>query len=222
MFYGNNYLDVQNWGWCFQMFFKSFTKCPWWLSYILLITLNPPTMVTVNDTVLIVHNIFNLWWHQDVFKCLSPLKCTVAPCFPHMFLNFYLCLVHMVSQCGIFLTGYLDVGVCFFFSFLFFSCCCRNIFLIAHLEYLHRPSTSSRWFNSLLSDCGVEQMVCALCVKVLITLYLADKLWLPSHGRYKSVWVGFLYTPMVKVPSVSGVMIISKQGWNHHPWIPQQ
>ena len=121
-----------------------------------------------------------------------------------------------------FLAGYLDVGVCFFFSLLFFSCCCWNIFLIAHLGYLHRPSTSSRWCNSLLSNCGVEKMVCALCVKVLITLYLADKLWLLSHGRYKSVWVGFLYTPMVKVPSVSGVMMVSKKGWNHHPWIPQQ
>ena len=55
-------------------------------------------------------------------------------------------------------------------------------------------------------------MVCALCVKVLITLYLADKLWLLSHGRYKSVWVDFLYIPMVKVPSVSGVVMVSKKG----------
>ena len=51
-----------------------------------------------------------------------------------------------------------------------------EIFLIAHLGYLHSPSTSSRYCNSLFSKCGVEQMVCALCVKVLITLYVADKL----------------------------------------------
>ena len=42
-------------------------------------------------------------------------------------------------------------------------------------------------------------MVCALCVRVLITLYLAAKLWLLSHWSYRSVCVGFLYTPMVKV-----------------------
>ena len=55
-------------------------------------------------------------------------------------------------------------------------------------------------------------MVCALCVKVLITLYLAAKLWFLSHGRYRSVCVGFLYTPMVKVPSASGVMMVSRKG----------
>ena len=55
-------------------------------------------------------------------------------------------------------------------------------------------------------------MVCALCVKVLITLYVAAKLWLLSYDRYKSVCVGFLYTPVVKVPSGSGVMMVSKKG----------
>ena len=151
-----------------------------------------------------------------------PLKCTATPCFPHMFFK----LSHIPCTYGItmwpFLAVYLDVGICFFLSLLFFSCCCWKGFLIAHLGYLHRQSTSSGWCNSLLSNCGVEQMVCVLCVKVLITLYLADKLWLLSHGRYKSVWEGFLYIPMVKVPSVSVVMMVSKKGWNHHPWIPQQ
>ena len=54
-------------------------------------------------------------------------------------------------------------------------------------------------------------MVCAVCVRMLITLSLAAKLWFLSHGRYKSVCVGFLYTPMVKVPSVSGVTMVSKK-----------
>ena len=59
---------------------------------------------------------------------------------------------------------------------------------------------------------GVEQMVWALCVSVLMTLYLAAILWLLSHGRYRSVWVGFLYTPIVKLPSSSGLMIVSRKG----------
>ena len=36
-------------------------------------------------------------------------------------------------------------------------------------------------------------------------------LWLLSHGRYRSVYVGFLYTPMVKVPSASGLMMVSRK-----------
>ena len=81
-----------------------------------------------------------------------------------------------------------DVVVCFF-SFL---CCFLKIFFIAHLGYLHWPSTSSRCCNSFSISFGVEQMVCALCVRVFITLYLAAKLWLLSHGRYRSECVGFL------------------------------
>ena len=55
-------------------------------------------------------------------------------------------------------------------------------------------------------------MVCALCDRVLITLYLAAILWLLSHGRYRSVCVGFLYTPIVKVPSACGLMVVSRKG----------
>ena len=55
-------------------------------------------------------------------------------------------------------------------------------------------------------------MVSALRERVLITLYLAAMLWLLSHGRYRSVCVGFLYTPMVKVPSSSGLMMVPRKG----------
>ena len=137
-----------------------------------------------------------------------PLKCTDTPCFPHMFFI----LSHMPCAYGMtmwhFLEEYFFVGVCFFF----WPSCCWEIFLIAHLWYLHWPSTYSRCCSSFSSNLGIEQMVCAPCVMVVITLYLAAKLWLLSHGRYKSVCVGFLYTPMVKVPSVSGVMMVSKKG----------
>ena len=81
--------------------------------------------------------------------------------------------------------------VCFFS----FCWCLLKIFLIAHFGYLHSPSTCSRCCSSFSANSGVEQMVWALCVSVLITLYLAAMLWLLSHGRYSSVWVSFLYTP---------------------------
>ena len=136
-----------------------------------------------------------------------PLKCTAIPCFPHMFFI----LSHMPCAYGItmwhLLADCFDVGVCFFF----FPCCCWKICFIAHLGYLHWPSTSSGCSYSFSSNFGIEQMVCALYVRVLITLYLAAKLWLLSHRRYKSVCVGFLYTPMEKVLSVSGVIMVSKK-----------
>ena len=61
-------------------------------------------------------------------------------------------------------------------------------------------------------DSGVEHKVLALCVRVLITLYLEAKLWLLSHWRYWVVWVGFLYTFVVKVPSALDVIKRSKNG----------
>ena len=67
-------LMSKNWRWCLQMLLISFTKCPFWLSYILLITVNPPTAVTVNDTVLIGDTIFIFWWHQEVLKCLPSVE----------------------------------------------------------------------------------------------------------------------------------------------------
>ena len=45
-----------------------------------------------------------------------------------------------------------------------------------------------------------------------MSLYLTAILCLLSHGRYRSVWVGVLYTPIVNVPSVSGLMIVSRKG----------
>ena len=72
------------------------------------------------------------------------------------------------------------VGWCFF-SFL--SRCCLNTFFMAHLGYLQLPSASSRCLSSASRCFGVEQMVCALCVRVLMTLYLADRWWLLSQGR---------------------------------------
>ena len=41
---------------------------------------------------------------------------------------------------------------------------------MAHQGYLQCLRTSSRQFNSLFTNSGVEHMVLALCVRVLITL----------------------------------------------------
>ena len=54
--------------------------------------------------------------------------------------------------------------------------------------------------------------VFALCIRVFITLYLAERWWWLSHFRYWSVWVDFLYTVIDSLPSVSNVTMVSKKG----------
>ena len=146
----------------------SFTKSSSWLSYVFFIAVNLPTTVAVNHTVLVGHSILILWWHQDVFQCLTSLEVYSYSMFSTNVLDaltYALC----VWYCNVaFLAECFDVGVCFF-SLL---CCFLKVFLIAHLGYLHWPSTSSRCCNFSSISLGVEQMVCALCVRVLITLYI--------------------------------------------------
>ena len=138
---------------------------------------------------------------------LPPLKCMSTPCL----LQIFLMLSPITSIYGTtmwHLDGCVLLG-CFFFSLFWWW---LKIFFMAHLGYLQAPSTSSRCCSSCLVNSGEEQMLWALCVRVLMTLYLAAILWLLSHGRYRSVWVGFLYTPIVKLPSFSGVMTVSRNG----------
>ena len=97
---------------------------------------------------------------------------------------------------------YYLVGVVVFWRILF----------MAHLGYLQCLRTSSRCFNSIFTNSGVENTTQTLCVRVLITLYFYARLWLLSHWRYWSVWVGFLYTFVVKVPSGMGITKMSKDG----------
>ena len=141
------------------------------------------------------------------FSVLPPLKCMSTPCFLQIFFRLSpIPSVHGTTMWH--LVWCLVLGVCFFSLFW----CLLKIFLIAHFGYLHSPSTCSRCCNSFSANSGVKQMVWALCVSVLMTLYFAAMLWLLSHGRYRSAWVGFLYTPIVNVPSVSGLMVVPRKG----------
>ena len=52
----------------------------------------------------------------------------------------------------------------------------------------------------------------ALCNNVLKTLYVADKLWWLSHWKYCSMWVGFLYTMVVRILLGPWETRVSKKG----------
>ena len=95
----------------------------------------------------------------------------------------------------------------------FWVLCLICILFIAYLGYLHLSSTSSRCCNSSSSSLGLEQTALVLWVRVLITFYLATKFWWLSHWRYYSVCVGFLYTSVNQVLFVSGVIIVSRKGF---------
>ena len=84
--------------------------------------------------------------------------------------------------------------------------------LIAHAGYLHLWSATCRCFSSVLSRSSLEQMVFALCCNEPTTLYLDATVWLLSHWRYRSMWVGFLYTVVDRFPSLSGVIRTSRKG----------
>ena len=138
-----------------------------------------------------------------------PLKYTCIPYFLQMFLK--LSAIPLEYGTTMWLIFFCVTGCCFFL-FVLECVCVWMIFCIAHLAYLQPINAFSKCSNSCLVESGVEHSVLALCVRVLITLYLEAKLWLLSHWRYWSVWVGFLYTFVVNVPSVSGVMSRSKNG----------
>ena len=82
----------------------------------------------------------------------------------------------------------------------------------AHLGYLHWLRAFLRHSFSCLSDSGLLYTVLALWERVLITLNLAERLWWLFHCRCWSVWVGFLYTVMDRLPFSSGSTMVSKKG----------
>ena len=84
--------------------------------------------------------------------------------------------------------------------------------LIAQAGYLHLLHASCRCFSSVFSMSSLEQMVPALCCNEPTTPYFDATVWLLSHWRYRSMWVGSLYTVVVKFPSLSGVIRTSRKG----------
>ena len=84
--------------------------------------------------------------------------------------------------------------------------------LRAQLGYLFSFKTFCRWCSSSSNSYWVEHTALALWCKVLTTLYFAAMVCWLSDCRYKSVWVGFLYTLVLKLPSEHGVTKVSRKG----------
>ena len=101
----------------------------------------------------------------------TPLKYTCIPYFLQMFLK--LSPIPLEYGITIWHIFFCVDGCCFFL--LVFSCesvCFWRIFFIAHLGYFQPVSTFSKCSSSCLMDSGVEHGDLALCVRMLITLYM--------------------------------------------------
>ena len=102
-------------------------------------------------------------------------------------------------------------GVVGTFSRPFGLLCLMLAQLRAQTGYLHLCSACLRWSSSLLSNCGLEQTVLALCVKVLRCWT-----WQPSWGdcssAYTDLWVDFLCTVVLRRLPGSGITSESKKG----------
>ena len=67
-------------------------------------------------------------------------------------------------------------------------------------------------FHFLLEEIRITEDCFALWVRVLMTLYLAERWWWLSYCRYWSMFMGFWYTVMDNLPSFSGVTMVSRKG----------
>ena len=89
----------------------------------------------------------------------------------------------------------------------------------AHLGYLHLVRPFLRSSFSCLSNLGLLHTVWALWERMWVTLNLAERWWQLSHCKYWSVWVGFLYTAMDRLPSASGLTMVSKKEMDPSSWL---
>ena len=144
---------------------------------------------------------------------VPPLKYTCTPCLLQNFLGSHSALCSMELLCmGFWLLLVLEFVLLLLSLFWPGFLVLIFILLRAHAGYLHFVSALYRLYFSCCSSCGFEQMVWTLWCWVPITLYLDGIVWWLSHCKYMSVWVGFLYTVVLRLPSSFGIISISKKG----------
>ena len=74
-------------GRCLLMFFESLSKCSWEFSNIFLITIHPITLVSVNDSTLLLDRVLIFWSHQEVLDGMASSKVDLHSMFAAYFLQ---------------------------------------------------------------------------------------------------------------------------------------
>ena len=99
---------------------------------------------------------------------LPPLKYTSTPYLLQMFLQ--------VSPKPFIYGTTMQEFLMLLFPWLFFSCFFLMLVLFqAHKGYMHLLRALYRWSSSSVINCLVEHTVFSLCLRVLMTLYFADR-----------------------------------------------
>ena len=143
-------------GGCLEMFFEPLTKGSRGFTNVLLITLHPVTLISVDDPTFFLNGILIFRGHEEVFYCIASLEVHLHPIFTAGLLHAltYPLIVgdHYVRSLSVIVgvvvvSIIVSVGSSFVFIFALFS---------AHVGYLHLFSASSMWctsdFNSSLSE----------------------------------------------------------------------
>ena len=177
---------IDGWWWP-QVFPESFSKCSAWLPYVFILTVHPTTLVPVYHPTFLQYVIFVFWVDKELPDGIGPFEVHFNVMSSADVLAGFTQSLHI----GHHYVWLVVIGgtVCLFFLFWFLFIC--SLFK-AHAGYLQLLRALLMWSSSSFSSWWLEQTVLALCLKVLMTLYLADRWWWMSHCRYKSICVGFL------------------------------
>ena len=175
-----------------HVFSEPFCKSSAWFPNIFFFTIHPATLTSVDHPIFLEDGVFVLGVYQEVLDGTASFEMHFNDMFPADILaalthslntwHHLICLVVVVEACIVpAVTGNLVL--------LDFFCLMLALFK-AHTGYLHLLSACLRWSSSSLGSWLLEQTVFALCLKVLITLNLADRWWWLSHCKCKFVCVG--------------------------------
>ena len=209
----SGFIMVKYWRGALEMFLEPFYKCSRWFTNVFIIALHPVTFITVDDSTSVFHGILVLGSHQEVFNCCTSLEIHLHPKLLHTFLKLSLSpLWYGTIMWGFWVVSVPGLFWLLLFFFLFGFLDLISILLRAHAGYSHLDRAVYRWSSSCFNSWGLEQMVLALCSRVPITLYFDGSVWWLSHCRYRSVFVGFLKTVLLRLPSSLGVTNTSRKG----------
>ena len=186
------------------VFFEPLCKGSCRLSQVFFFTPIFTTFVSVDDPTLLVIGSLSFGAIRRPLMVWPPLKCTCTAYFLQVF------LILSLSPCwyGTTMCKFLLLGMfwpvwllLFLFVYLVGFWLFSLALLMAHVGYLHFLRAWHRWSSSFCNSCGSEHIVLALWYRVPATLYLEEMVWWLSHCKYRSVWVGFLNTDVLRLPS---------------------
>ena len=209
---------MNGWG-VLQVLFVSFTKGPWGFPYVFIITYKVPTLIPIDGITLGDHGVFVLGGDQEVLDGAPTFEMSLDPIpTTDLFDTFTktLCLGYDYVTLTLNFSGGSRGTVGTLVVSPINGLTGRPVEPFLHFVQSPLGIFTLRAFLrcsfSCLSNSGLLHTVLALWERVLITLNLAERLWWLSHCKYWSVWVGFLYTVMDRLPFTSGFTMVSKMG----------